>query len=347
MVLKICWIIMLMGVVPMILGLPWTKALNPKHKYCFAYSAGFFMALALYQIVCVPIVLCQGSFRTIVFVYSILVIISCLFCLYYSLKNKLFMQHKSIRLDWIEIIYLVFFLFILSVQIIRGFTYDLTYMSADDAVYTAMSSDAYIDNGLMTVDSYTGVGITIDTKYALAQWNTYPAFFATISQISVVTIVHTVQYVQLIILAYATYWYIAGELITKRDNQLIFMVIIGLFYWFGYHSHYSLSFRLLGPNYQGKAVLAVSLTPMILTVLMRKSQESYSSISGLLFLLLSITGVSFTLWGAGTILVIIIIPLLLSLCSKGRNWKNVLYIPWGCTVPLLSIGYFLLYKYAV
>ena len=347
MIQKVIWLVVLMGAVPLILGLPWVKVVNPKHKYTFAYSSGFFIALALFQVVSFPVIMSLGQFSIIVIVYSFALAFSCGFSLWYSWKNCLAEKLIVQKLHWTEWIYLVGFLFILGVQIVRAFTYDITYMSYDDATYTVYASDAYKGNGILNINAYTGVGTTLIAKYTLASWNVYPAYYASISGVSVATIAHTAQYVQLIILAYASCWFMAGEVMKDRDNQLIFMVIIALFYWFGYHSHYSLTFRLLGPNYQGKAVLAVSLTPLILTVLMIKMEDAYSIKTGIYLFVLSVAGVALTLWATGTILVIVIGPLFLSLFRRDRKWKQLFYVLWSCIIPVLALGFFLVNKFTM
>lgn len=336
-----------MGIVPLVLGMPWIMLIKPEHKYSFAYSSGFFMALVLFQIVSIPVALLHGSFIAVAIVYSIALMLACVFSICYTKKNRLLTKKKISRLRWTEWIYVLGFAAILGIQIIRGFSYDITYMSYDDAGYSVKASDALAGNGIYNIDSYTGIKGVLDIKYVLASWNIYPAYFALISGVAVTTVSHTIQYIQLIILAYLTYWYVAGELLKTRENQIIFLLIIALFYWFGYHSHYSLSFRLLGPNYQGKAVLAVSLTPLILTIIQKITEEKYSKATGVFFLLLSLSGLSLTLWATGTIIVITVIPLVLSVFRKKRNYKHLLYILWSCAIPIAGGCFFLLYKYAI
>lgn len=347
MVLKALWLVILLGIVPLIIGLPWIKTINPKHKYAFAYSTGFFMVLALFQTVSVPVIIFQGSFTTIVIAYSITLLLCVCFSIWQTCKNDLLVKLTIRKIHWSEWFYLAGFVFVLGVQIVRAFTYDITYMSYDDATYSVYASDAYVGNGVLSIDAYTGTRTILTTKRTLSSWNILPSFIAIASGVSVVVITHTVQYIQLIILAYSTYWFLAGEIISKRDNQLIFMLIIALLYWFGYHSHYSLTFRLLGPNYQGKAVLAVSFTPLIMAVLLKQMEKAYSLRTGLYIFVLSLGGVALTLWSTGTIFILVFVPLLLSLFRKERRWKHMLYAVWGCIIPALVFGYFLINKYAV
>ena len=94
-------------------------------------------------------------------------------------------------------------------------------------------------------------------------------------------------------------------------------------------------------------MLAVSLTPLVLTMMAKKLVEPYQWKVGVLLLLLSLAAVSLTLWGTGTMAVIVTIPVLLSLFRKERDWKHLLYILWGCAAPAGFVLVFLLYRFAV
>ena len=94
-------------------------------------------------------------------------------------------------------------------------------------------------------------------------------------------------------------------------------------------------------------MLAVSLTPHILTVLIKKLEEQYTKMTGIYLLLLSMAGSALTLWGTGTILVIVLVPLFFSLFRREKNWKHLLYASWSLIMPILVVGYYYLYRLAI
>ncbi len=344
-------LLVVLGLIPWILGRPWLKQFNTEHSNCFAYGVGFFIELALFEIIAFPFIISYSSFHIVVVLFSISLVGCSIFCIWFIQKNNLLPKLKNrIRLNqfaWHEWTLLILFLVMVSVQIVRGFTRDITYMSYDDATYTTVATDALDADQVGTVYYYTGQAESLITKIASQTSLCFPAYLSAVSGISVATMEHTIQYIQLILLAYIIYTYMAGELFFKRMDQIAFLLIISVFYIFGYHSHYSLTFRLLGPNYQGKAVLAVSLTPLVLTILIQKTKEPYQWQTGMLLLLLSLAAVSLTLWGTGTMMVIVLLPVLLSLCRRERNWKHLLYILWGCTAPVGFIGLYYMYRLAL
>lgn len=350
--MQIITLILVLGLAPWILGLPWTKVTKKSRcSVVAAYGIGYFVELALFHVVTFIGTVTYTLFHAIVIVFSLVLFLSTVCSLYYSFHYKLFLsKHNKEKwkiYTWFEWMLFLVFIASLAIQIIRGFTYDITYMSFDDAVYTAYAKDAVESNYIGIVDPYIGEGGFLDNLRAIQTSLVFPAYLSVVSGVSIASIEHTVQYIQSIVLAYSIYIYMADELFEKRENKLFFISFVSLFYIFGYHSHYSLTFRLLGPNYQGKAVLAVSLTPLIFNFWTRMLSEPYQWKAGLLLFLYSLAAVSLTLWGAGTMLVIVAIPIVLSLFRKGRQWKYLLYILWGCIAPLGFVGYYLLCRYAV
>ncbi len=342
------WLFFLLGILPLTFGLPWSQVLDGKISYTLSYAIGFFLQLVLFQLAVTPVVFLRGSFVSVVRIFGVLLLMACVCSLYFMKKNRLSpLPVKAGRLSVFEILYLCAFLAVLGLQVCHGFTFDLTYMSLDDATYTVMAQQALEGQGLGTVNTATGEAGLLDYRYGLPGWLYYPALLSYFSGFSVATVAHTLQYVQLILLAYAVYWYLSGLLFDDRQNRLIFMLLIALFYWYGYHSHYSLTFRLLGPNYQGKAVVAVSLTPLVFALLIRKLKEPFQLSFFWLLLFLGAAACSLSFWGAGTFLVILTLPILISLLIKGRDFRHLLYVVSGSAVPALTAALFFVSKYAV
>lgn len=341
-------LVLVLGIIPWILGLPWTKVMKSKCPLVAAYGIGYFVELALFHVVAFTGTVTYSPFHVITIVFSIVLLIAVILSCIYSYRHRLFLKKnyfgKREKFLWFEWIFATLFLVSFSIQIIRGFTYDLTYMSYDDSHYTTYATDALQADYVGLVDAYTGIAGPLNVHRAIQTSLVFPSYLSVISGVSVVTIEHTVQYVQLIVLAYSIYFYMADELFNKRENKLLFIAFISVFYFFGYHSHYSLTFRLLGPNYQGKAILAVSLTPLVFIFLIKKLSEPYEWKSGVLFFLFSLSAVSLTLWGVGTMLAIVTIPVILSLFRKERQWKHLYYLLWGLIAPFGFVSYFILYK---
>ena len=349
--MSIIVIIFLLGIIPCLLGIPWTKIIKARYSLAFAYSIGYFIELAIFHLITCISVLFGIGFRVNATIYTILLLIACVGCGFYSRHFRLFSQkeksQKWKKPDWLECILLLALIFIIGLQVIRCFTYDITTMSYDDSVYTTIATDALETDTIGQVDPYTGTGIQLDVQRTLQTSLVFPAFLSLLSGLSVTIIEHTVQHTQMLLLAYSVYIYLAGEVFEKRENRLIFLLIISFFYFFGLYSHYSLTFRMLGPNYQGKAILAVSLTPLILTILSRELFKPYCRETGMLLVLLSLGAVSLTMWGAGTLAVTITLPVILSQFSKTCFRKNIMYIVYGLAMPGAFFILWALFKFLI
>ena len=145
---------------------------------------------------------------------------------------------------------------------------DPTYMTYDDAGYTAFSSDVLATDFMFITDPITGFFTQISFRVIQTSL-LFPAYITRMTGMPVTLVERTFSYVVNLLVAYGCYVYLAEDLYPKRENRFIFLIILSTVYIFGYHSHYSMTFRLLGPNSQGKAILAVTLVPMLF-VLMAK-----------------------------------------------------------------------------
>ena len=116
-------------------------------------------------------------------------------------------------------------------------------------------------------------------------------------------------------------------------------------YIYGYHSHYSLTFRMLGPNDEGKAILAVVLTPFMLWFFRYVMISGYTRKTGLKLMMLSLAAMSLTLGGAYTFAAILGSMVLIGVVFR-RDPKMFFLGAWGGIFPLTyaSIYAFLLLK---
>ena len=339
------WLLIIIGLVPCILGAPWIKRFNPRYSFAFAYGTGFFIELAAFHVIAFPATVLYVPFHQVKTVFSVFLLAACGLSCFVFFKDKPFLHElrskKIGKLNWLEWVLIIAFLFFTGLQLLRGITMDMGWVADDDASYVVMTADVLEVDRMDMVDSYTGVGEPLNLKRFMQTIFWFPAYLSAISGISVATVVHTVQYEQVLVLVYLVYLFMAGEIITGRENRMIFLLIISVFHVFGYHSFYSLTIRVLGPNYHGKAILATALTPLVLALLIKMLSEPYQWKRGALFSILSLAFGSLTLWGLGTCFVIEVIPVVLSLTRKERDWKHLIYLLWGCALPAFMMGYYL------
>lgn len=178
-----------------------------------------------------------------------------------KLKPRLADLRARVKADKLTLVYALAFAAVLCIQMYMAYGYEINEWSYDDYDYVVSSQDTVSSDTLSYVNIIDGTMPAVAEKRAVSSWNTYIAMLAKVSGFEVTTVCHTILPVLFILLAYLVYYYIARFLFSKTDDRLIFMLILSFAYIFGLYSHYSVTFRLLGAVWQGKAVLTVITVP--------------------------------------------------------------------------------------
>lgn len=345
-VIRILMLAVFLFLAPVLLGVPWTTLLPNKNRYrmlaCF--PIGFFVELAVFQLLEVPIAFLRLRFRLLCWIFSAVLIGASIYGIVFIRKHKPFTL-KLPKLNRWETFYMIVFLGLLGLQLYNGFVRDTTYWSYDDATYVTYAADTIRYDSIQTIYAYTGIATRFNATRALQGWLYYPAFLSKISSIPVTVMERTILETYDILLAYVVYAYMASVLFTRKDNGLIFLIILSVLHIYGWYSQYSVTFRLLGPNYQGKAVMAVSVLPLLFTFLIQTLKRSYDRLIGFLLLLLSAAASSLSLFGAVTIAVNTTLVVGTYSLGKRSRHRRLRYIPWACVLPVMYCGAFFLYKY--
>ena len=347
-VLRVFLLALFLFVFPVMIGMSWTKIL-PKKNRCrilACFPIGFFVELALFQLIVAPMAFMHLPFTLICRVFAGIVVIYSAWSAACSFRKPPF-TIKMPRLNKCGLIYLVVFIGLLGLQLYNGFSRDTTIWSFDDAKYVTYAADTIRYNAIQTIDPYTGIAQAFDGQRAIQTSLYYPAFLSLISSIPVTVMERTILETYNIFLAYVVYAYMASVIYKNNEDGLIFLIILCFVFIFGWYSQYSVTFRLLGPNYQGKAVLAASFFPLLFVLLIQMLGKRYMVEFGLLMMLLSATASSFTLFGSATMILNTSLAVGLSVFRKERNWKHLRYILWGSCLPAVYIAVFFVWQYAI
>ena len=348
-VIRILFLIAFLFLAPALLGVPWTTVLPNKNRYrlCACFPIGFFVELAIFQLLEVPVAFLRLPFTLLCWMFAVVITVACIYSGWYFGKNKPFCLKLS-RLNGWERFYLIVFTGLLVWQLYNGMVGDTTVWSHDDAMYVTYAADTIRYNAIQTINPYTGIATSFNAHRALQGWLYFPAFLSAVSSVPVTVMERTVLETYDILLAYAVYVYMACVLFPKKDNGLIFLIILSVVYIFGLYSPYSVTFRLLGPNYQGKAVLAASFFPFLFTLLIQMLEQAYSTKKGVLLMLLSVSATAMTMFGAATVMLNSSLVVCLSVVggkTRRARMRHMKYIPWTCLLPGLYCGIYFLYRY--
>ena len=292
--------------------------------------------LALFEIVFFPTAIMNITFRITSGLYSLVLLVftgSILWSLRKKNWCKWFKKQSSPKLNRTEIFFASFFILLLIVQLYFALFYSRTYM-ADDG-YVEYSTSALANNYLFLTNSYTGIYQIhnyIWLSRVIQTFNFFPAYLSLLSHVHPTIIAHTVLYIVVVLLAYGTYFVMSHKLFKENENRFMFLCFVAMLFIFGYHSHYSLTFRLLGPNNEGKAVLAVVLAPFMLVLMQDILESSYSIEYGIQLLILSIAACSLTMGGIYTMAAMLNATVLFS-TIKNKSGHYIWYLFWGGSIP--------------
>lgn len=304
------------------------------------FLMGYFMALSLFWVLCVPFSLLKISFSTLVTVYSICLIALCSLSFFIYIKEKtwqdIILERKIQTFNRFELLYLTLFLLMLGIQLYFATFYESTIWSYDDYEYVVRSQDTIASDHMFLNDILTGKETDFSYKRILNSWQIYIAYLAKMSGYHVTTIAHTILPVILLLFAYLTYTYIAQQLFDKRTDHLIFLCILSAGNIFGLYSPYSLSFRLLATLWQGKAVLSTIVIPFLIFFLPDVYTKKISGRIMFYLILISIAACSLTMMGSGmSVIVCFAMVIILSAYNKRITgmWQCICY----CIIPSIQI----------
>ena len=331
---------------PMMLGSPWLRLLPDRRglRLLVCWPLGYFLMLALFELLAVPYTWLRNSFHDLATATTGLLAIaagcSCLAaCLSAGPAGE---KAAASPLTYWEWLYLLAFLALVAFQLVRAMTWDTTVMSYDDSEYLTIASDALRHGTLLGINDNTGIAETVDMKRILQGYLFFPAWLSWLSGLSVPVLARTVLETVHLGMAYIVFSSLSLVLFPKRENSLIFLLLVSLLFLVGHYSHYSPTFRLLGPNYQGKATLAVIFFPLLFTLMIAKLPERFDAGFGILLTLLSLAAVSLTLFGTTTMVFNVGLPVLLSLIRKPRRWSHLAYVMLASAVPAACVAAYLL-----
>lgn len=345
-VMNILFFVFIMLVIPMTIGVSVKKLELFKH-WGMCYITSILLMWTIWHLLCIPFWIYQWSFSVLCYIYSGVLLAGATGSFCYSYKyciqplNLLSIQRKIKYLSYHEWIYGLIAIGLVLYQVHKTINSDITYNAGDDFIYVSLSNAAIYDDKLGMTGVLGTYEIKSPVKYALQTNIWFISYLAKMCNLPVALIAHTLYPVFLLLLAYMAMYLLSTKVFHDRENRLIFLIMVSVLYIYGFYSMYSVTFRLLGPIWQGKAILAVFFLPMLLYICPIILQQKYSHRFGIFLGICSVAAVSMSLGGVVTMATIWGIFILFTLCRKEREWKYLLYLLWGMAYPC-GVGIFYL-----
>ena len=313
------------------------------------WVSGQIILWAGFQIICVPMILAQRSFRDVVVLFSGYTAAMALLAVAVGLRRHAGgfdpkrVRHVGHEKDTIAFLLWGCVVSLVLLQLVLACL--LSYEEGDDAFYVAVSTITVDADNMYQKLPYTGGTTGLDARHGLAPMPVWVAYLARISGMRAVTVAQVVLPITLIVMTYGIYLLLGKRLFPEGRRKLpLFMLILQLLVLFGGYSTYSAENFLLVRTAQGKSVMANIVIPFLLylfLVIMERLQTEGKTNMGLWLMvgLAMVTGCLGTTQGALlTCMLLGIVGLCMAVCY--HRWRIVLPMV-GCGI--LPVCFALLY----
>lgn len=354
MILQLLILAFLLFAVPLLAGGIFADAGPAGTALPFRWIGGQFCLWAGFQMICVPFVLAERSFRYVSWLFSayclVLAVLGAVRSLLRWRKRRAEGETPELpaaakKAGRHQILLWALFAAVLLFQLVQAVR--MTYTDGDDAYYVAISTAIVDDGGMYSKLPYTGLSTGLDTRHGLAPFPVWVAYLAALSGMEPVAVAHLVLPAVLIAFAYGTFYLLGVQLFPQRDARLpLYMLFTGILVLFGDYSIYTAENFLIARSRQGKAALCSIVIPFIFYLLLLwlkrlEKQEKPPAYHYLLFFAANMAScLCSTLGGVIVCLLTGIVGLLGAVSFK--RWGQLLPMAL-CCVP--CIGYAVLYLF--
>lgn len=367
---NIIYVFALFVILPAWIGILWVEFLKIRGKlagFLNAWVLGLVTMLGVGQLILVPMVAMEQSLTNAVMVWKIVLTIPGLMSFFLALKwmrpMLLGEQAESTcaqttdldtgdtqagkgRLSWKLV------LCILAVILIFMQAYILAkyqHIDDDDSRFIAEEVSAVVHDTMLIEDP-----ITVDFMYwdlgevrkdLTSPWTMYVAMYCRIADVPPAVFSHTLFPFFMIIICYVVYGMI-GSVLLKKDMEkvFLFLIFLSVIHIWGYTSTHTLGSMILLRIWQGKAVVAGFIIPLLFylfyQILLRKENQRWAAV------LYVVSFAGSLLSGIG----IVVVPVMVALYGIvdvicHRNWKKTLTVWLAATPCCIYLGYYLMGLY--
>lgn len=349
MVMQVLILIVLLGVIPLLVGGIPAYMRNEKIvlNLPLRWVSGQFLLWAGFQIICVPMILRQSDFGTVIGLYWVYMLALLLLVAAMGIRQRA--KKMSVRLiqgfdngkkssnSLLWMLFLGILLFQLA-QAVR-----MTYADGDDAFYVAVSAVTENAETMYRKLPYTGGETTLDIRHGLAPFPIWIAFLARVSGMSVATVAHVALPMVLIFMTYVIFYLLGGRLFPEKDGRLpLFLIFTEILVLFGDYSYYTAENFMIARSRQGKAALGSIVIPFILyllLVLLQKLQEKEKIPVSYYLLLLSATVTGCLCSTLGALLICMLVGIAGAVGAICYRERRILLPMAVCCVPCVCYAF--------
>lgn len=325
MFLSCIYTFLLLGAFPVFAGMLFYKS---RYTLINAYIYGWMLMLAAFEVLAVPMVFLKASLRELTVAWVILIAFFGILGLYRGRKALPEWRNAKLYLDFQKGI----FFLLCTVQILLVIV--LQHSDADDNYFIGIANTSLSTNTLLRYDAYTGqLADSLPLRYAFSP---FPLFWASVSKITGIhpaILAHTIFPVILISLAYLIIYNMGFQIFKDLQKSLLFCNIMAVLVFFGNYSIYTVSSFMLFRIWQGKAIVASVILPLLVVWLMNEDVRGIKEFLMLLVIVLAGCGVS----SMGIVLQLLLLFSYGVVLIIRKKWKWVLQI-FLASIPCFALS---------
>lgn len=316
-----------------------------KNNIFTPFAVGLIVVMGIFEIVSVPVIIFDGSFKTIYRATVSLIAIGTVFGIIVFIidlctKNIRFSHSK---LTGEEIFFFICFATLAFYQIYRALT--LKVADGDDSYYLAQALYASkVDINLYRSDPYTGLVTDIQYRYALAPFPYLIALLSRLSGLHSSTVAHCLMPVLMIIATYIVWDLYARRLFKEsRANRYMFLSFVALFAMFGNYSINTAETFMLSRARQGKEALCALIIPFLIYLLWSECENAKITAEKYILIIFTELAASFTSLFGNILVLILIFGMFIYYCISRRKLFEIIKLCSLAAAPMLVVGlYFVL-----
>lgn len=335
-------------IIPMVVGSLFTRVERQADPLVFQWISGQMLLWAVFQLLCVPMVLLEWEFyrlETACLIAAALLVAAALGSLIHRKKKgglhvvrePLWHYSRKACIFWALFFGLLIFQLLQSVF--------LAYADGDDAYYVTLSAMTQDSGRMYQKVPYTGKFTELDVRHGLAPFPMWISFLARMADLPAAMMAHVVVSTVLIAMTYGIFYLLGRHLFAAKREQLpLFLLFTQLLVLFGDYSFQTAENFMIARSRQGKAALGNIIIPMLLYLLyllLEKLQEQKRMTISYWVLLLSVMTAACLCSTMGALLTALLVAVT-GLCAGVcyRRVKPVLAMAGTC-IP--CVCYALLY----
>lgn len=319
-----------------------------KNNIILAFVLGYMIEFAVGQLVSIPLIFNDGTLTELMSIYVPIIGGLAIISFIINIWRIIEILKELIRnIKLMPILSTVLLIVLIGMQLLALVKY--TYVNEDDAYYVATATTSVQTDTLFKYSALTGseeADEQVLMRYRLGPFPLYYAIMSKVLDIHPAIIAHFILPFIFIPLVYMIYWLFARKLF-KDDKRaaVLFMIFISILHIFSYYSGKNILILVMLRIWQGKAVLANIILPLILVLFIygEKNNLNFASFVAILITMLAgnfTTTMSIAMTPAIIMLIAVIYEFIKLITKQTKFTKSLTLIMKCliCCVPSLVYG---------